>query len=238
MTGGSTSPRQPLFLETSPPSSSSNRSCCWTKQEMTSTAAFSPRSAIFSATFCPTDRIGTRSSMGQPMLVGHYGPAFVLKSAEKTIPLWVLFVAVQWMDVLWAGLVGLGIERFRVVPGFTATNALELYYMPITHSLPGSVLLSLLLGAVVAAFYPANRGRVLLVVALAVFSHWLIDLIVHVPDLPLWDDRYKVGFGLWNYFWIALALEFAILIGGAWYYMRIVPSARPRGDVALWLFVG
>jgi len=172
------------------------------------------------------------------MLVGHYGPAFVLKGAEKTVPLWVLFVAVQWMDVLWAGLVGLGIERFRVVPGFTATNALDLYYMPFTHSLPGSFVLSLALGAVVAGFYRANRGRILLVVALAVFSHWLIDLIVHVPDLPLWDDRYKVGFGLWNYFWIALALEFAILIGGALYYMRIVPSVRPRGDVALWLFVG
>jgi len=71
-----------------------------------------------------------------------------------------------------------------------------------------------------------------------VFSHWLIDLIVHVPDLALWDDSYKVGFGLWNYFWIALGLEFTFLITGAWYYARMVPSARPSGDVALWLFVG
>lgn len=55
------------------------------------------------------------------MLVGHYGPAFVLKGAEKSVPLWVFFVAVQWMDVLWACFVGLGIEQFRVVPGFTAT---------------------------------------------------------------------------------------------------------------------
>jgi len=75
------------------------------------------------------------------MLVGHYGPAFALKCAERTIPLWVLFVAVQWMDVLWSGFVALGIERFRVVPGFTATNALDLYYMPFTHSLPGAAAL-------------------------------------------------------------------------------------------------
>ena len=142
------------------------------------------------------------------------------------------FVAVQWMDVLWAGFVALGLERFRVVPGFTATNALDLYYMPFTHSLPGAAVLSLVLGAVVSAFFRANRGRVLLIVALAVFSHWLIDLIVHVPDLALWDDSYKVGFGLWNYFWIALALEFTFLIAGAWYYARIVPSARPSGDFA------
>jgi len=172
------------------------------------------------------------------MLVGHYGPAFALKGADKSVPLWVFFVAVQWMDVLWAGFVGLGIERFRVVPGFTATNALDLYYMPITPSLPGAAVLSVILGAVVAGFFRASRGRVLLIVALAVFSHWLIDLIVHVPDLALWDDSYKVGFGLWNYFWIALVLEFAILIAGAWYYAQIVPSARRRGDVALWLFVG
>jgi len=171
------------------------------------------------------------------MLVGHYGPAFALKGAEKSVPLWVFFIAVQWMDVLWAGFVGLGIERFRVVPGFTATNALDLYYMPITHSLPGAAALSLVLGAVVAGVYRANRGRVLLVVALAGFSHWLIDLIVHVPDLALWDDSYKVGFGLWNYFWIALALEFAFLLAGAWTYARMLPSARSRGDVALWLFV-
>jgi len=172
------------------------------------------------------------------MLVGHYGPAFALKGAERAIPLWVLFVAVQWMDVLWSAFVALGVERFRVVPGFTATNALDLYYMPITHSLPGAAVLALILGAIVAAFYRTNRRRILIVVALAVFSHWLIDLIVHVPDLALWDDSYKVGFGLWNYFWIALALEFAFLIAGAWYYARRVPSVRPRGDVALWLFVG
>ena len=172
------------------------------------------------------------------MLVGHYGPAFALKGTERRIPLWVLFVAVQWMDVLWSGFVALGIERFRIVPGFTATNAFDLYYMPFTHSLPGAAALALILGAIVAAFFRVNRGRVLIVVALAVFSHWLIDLIVHVPDLALWDDSYKVGFGLWNYFWLALTLEFAFLIAGAWYYARAVPSARPRGDVALWLFVG
>jgi hypothetical protein len=171
------------------------------------------------------------------MLVGHYGPAFALKSAERTIPLWVFFVDVQWMDVLWSGFVALGIERFRIVPGFTATNALDLYYMPFTHSLPGAAVLATILGAVVAAFYRLNRARVFIVLTLAVFSHWLIDLIVHVPDLALWDDSYKVGFGLWNYFWLALALEFGVLIAGAWYYARAVPSARPRGDVALWSFV-
>src|SRR5262245_43251124 len=80
------------------------------------------------------------------MLVGHYGPAFALKGAERRVPLWVLFVAVQWMDVLWSGFVALGVERFRIVPDFTATNALDLYYMPFTHSLPGALVLAVVLG--------------------------------------------------------------------------------------------
>jgi hypothetical protein len=70
-----------------------------------------------------------------------------------------------------------------------------------------------------------------------VFSHWLLDLIVHVQDLPLWRDSYKVGFGLWQHRWIELALEIAILLAGAAIYARAVPSRTRRGDVALWVFV-
>ena len=69
------------------------------------------------------------------MFVGHYGVSFATKKADPSIPLWVLFLAVKWLDVLWAPLVILGIEKVRIVPGFTATNPLDLYYMPYTHSL-------------------------------------------------------------------------------------------------------
>jgi len=171
------------------------------------------------------------------MLVGHYGPAFGLKSQDPAIPLWLLFVAVQWLDVLWAAFVYLGIEKFRIVPGLNASNNLDLYYMPITHSLPGALLLSGLLGAIAAPFFKIGRLRVFFVVVAAAFSHWLLDLIVHVRDLALWDDSYKVGFGLWNYFWPALTLEFGVLIAGGWWYAHAMPSARPHGDWALWLFV-
>src|SRR6266550_3171169 len=74
------------------------------------------------------------------MFVGHYGVAFAVKTPRNKIPLWVLFVAVQLLDFLWAPFVLLGIEKVRFVPGITATNALDLYYMPYTHSLIGAVL--------------------------------------------------------------------------------------------------
>ena len=73
------------------------------------------------------------------MFVGHYGVAFAVKTPRNKIPLWVLFVAVQLLDFLWAPFVLLGIEKVRFVPGITATNALDLYYMPYTHSLIGAL---------------------------------------------------------------------------------------------------
>jgi hypothetical protein len=73
------------------------------------------------------------------MFVGHYGPSFAAKALKKSIPLWILFVAVQLVDVLWSIFVLLGIEKVRIVPGITATNPLDLYYMPYTHSRVGSL---------------------------------------------------------------------------------------------------
>src|SRR6266480_4294208 len=69
------------------------------------------------------------------MFVGHYGVSFAAKKAEPAIPLWVLFIAVQLLDFLWAPFVLLGIEKVRIVPGFTASNPLDLYYMPYTLGL-------------------------------------------------------------------------------------------------------
>ena len=73
------------------------------------------------------------------MFVGHYGPSFLAKRLDPGIPLWALFLAVQLLDVFWAIFIFLGVERVRIVPGFTETNALDLHYMPYTHSLPGAL---------------------------------------------------------------------------------------------------
>src|ERR1700691_3608426 len=105
------------------------------------------------------------------------------------------------------------------------------------RGLGGALALSLLLGAIVAACMGAARARVFLVVAAAAFSHWLLDLLVHVPDLPLYDDSLKVGLGLWRHIWISLPLELVFLGAGAWLYARYVPAQRPHGDRWVWLFV-
>src|SRR5439155_1492753 len=73
------------------------------------------------------------------MFVGHYGISFAAKKAEPRVPLWVLFIAVQLLDVLWAPFVLVGIEKVRIVPGITASNPLDLYYMPYSHSLLAAI---------------------------------------------------------------------------------------------------
>ena len=149
------------------------------------------------------------------MFVGHYSVSFAGRATEKRLPLWLLFLAVQWIDVMWSIFVLLGIEKVRIVPGFTASNDLDLYYMPYTHSLLG-VLCWSALAYVVCQLVPQLRGkRTGLILAAAVFSHWVLDLIVHVPDMSLYDSVGKMGFGLWNHRAAALALEMAVLFGGA-----------------------
>lgn len=137
------------------------------------------------------------------------------------------FIAVQWLDVIWSLFVLLGIEKLRIVPGFTQANPLDLYYMPYTHGLPGSIVLSLAFGGLVVAFTPGNRMTTGLLVAAAAFSHWILDLIVHTPDLPLYDNTAKVGFGLWQHVALSFPLELIVLGVGAWLYARAMSLKRP-----------
>ena len=164
------------------------------------------------------------------MFVGHYGVSFAAKRVEPTIPLWVLFLAVQLLDVFWSLFVLLGFEKLRIVPGITASNPLDLYYMPYTHSLVAALLWSL--GAYVAYRLIRRFGashRAALLVAVAVFSHWVLDVVVHRPDLPLYDDTLKVGLGLWNYRAPAFLLEVAVLFGGMSLYLRSAAATTDLG---------
>jgi hypothetical protein len=134
-------------------------------------------------------------------------------------------------------LVLLDIEKLRIVPGFTEANALDLYYMPYTHSLSGALTLSLLFGGIVALMVAEKRGMAFATVSAAVFSHWVLDLIVHTPDLPLYDNSAKVGLGLWRHIAISFPLELILLFAGARIYARAVPTTSACGRYALWGFI-
>ena len=153
------------------------------------------------------------------MFVGHYGVAFGLRS--ERLPLWVLFIAVQLLDYIWAGLILLNVEKLRVVAGFMPGSMLDAYYMPYSHSLPAVIAWS----GLAAALYKLGRGAnapvsALFVIALGVFSHWALDAIAHPPNLALYDDKWKIGLGLWNYPVVEFFVEIALIFGGVFLYLR------------------
>lgn len=173
------------------------------------------------------------------MFVGHYGPAFAGKAGAASAPLWLFFVAAQFLDYLWATFILLGVEQARIVDGFTAMSALDLHHMPWTHSLVMAIVWS-------AAFALAARaagvrgGAALSLLAATVFSHWLLDLVVHVPDLPLWpaDDAPKVGFGFWRDPALTLVCEGLALFGGLALYLAATRAKGRVGRVGPFVLVG
>lgn len=148
------------------------------------------------------------------MFLGHYGVAFALKRAEPKLSLGTLFIAVQLPDLLWGIFVLLGWEHASIVPGYTAVSPLEFLDYPISHSLLGMVIW----GVVAAALYyswptrdTTRHWQAAVLVGLAVLSHYPLDVLVHVPDLPLTGgESTRLGLGLWNHLGATIAAELLV----------------------------
>jgi hypothetical protein len=168
------------------------------------------------------------------MFIGHYGVALAARSVERRLPLWAYFIAVQWVDILWCVLVYLGVERVHIEPGVNPSSPLIFDYYPYTHSLLAGILWSAAafgLYRLVARSGGTRRAGVVL--ALAVLSHWFLDLLVHLPDLDLVTESHKVGLGLWRHPAIETAVEFALVVAGLVLYFRASPGLSLRRRIAL-----
>lgn len=172
------------------------------------------------------------------MFVGHYGIAFAARGAEKRLPLWAYFLAVQWVDVLWTVLVLLGVEHVHIEPGVNPSGPLVFDYYPYTHSLMAAVGWAAVAYGLYRFVFTRGRGSQLAagVLALCVASHWVLDLIVHLPDLPLTDESHKVGLGLWNFPMLELGTELVLLFGGLAFYFVKSPELTRAKKVTLVIF--
>ena len=167
------------------------------------------------------------------MFIGHYGVSFAAKRFTPRTSLGVLFLAVQLLDVLFAIFVLAGVEKLRIVPGFTEYNAYDLYYMPYSHSLAGALGWSVA-AAVLAVALGWQRASPW--IGAAVFSHFLLDVPMHTPDMPLLgNNSTKIGLGLWQHRNLALAAELATLGIGLWIWRR-APTLHPWGRVRAMAF--
>src|ERR1700730_17211742 len=164
------------------------------------------------------------------MFIGHYGVALASKRVSPRLSLGVAFLAVQLLDVLFSLFVLAGIEKLRIVHRFTAYNPYDLYWMPYTHSLLGaagwSVIAALAWWAVRRHQPSRDRRMEAAVLGAAVFSHFLLDVPMHTPDLPLGfgAGSPKIGLGLWNHRLAATAAELAVFLAGWFIYLR---ASRP-----------
>src|SRR4051812_46150446 len=118
------------------------------------------------------------------MFIGHFGVAMAAKRVAPAASLGTLVLAAQLVDLIWPAMLLLGIEQVRIDPGITRVTPLDFVHYPYTHSLVAS----LAWGALLALVYGASRKdwRTALWLAVLVVSHWVLDAIVHRPDLPLW----------------------------------------------------
>jgi membrane-bound metal-dependent hydrolase YbcI (DUF457 family) len=111
-----------------------------------------------------------------------------------------------------------------------AASPLDFAYYPWSHSLLMSTVWAALIGG---AYYAVRRDRRgAWVVAACVLSHWLLDLPMHRPDLPLWPGSgVRVGFGLWRSIRLTLAIEVVLFVAGLGIYLR---TTRPRDRIGRW----
>jgi hypothetical protein len=144
------------------------------------------------------------------MFIGHYGVSYAVKKTKEDIPLWLLFAAVQLLDLIAFTLVLFGIEGASFTPNENPFFRNHLV-LPFSHSLVGAVVVSLV---VYFAFRVYNKKKWSLVLGLCVLSHWFIDLLVHTNDLPILFGGYSIGLGLWNYPYFTFAIEIIFALTG------------------------
>jgi hypothetical protein len=165
------------------------------------------------------------------MFIGHPATGFAAKRLAPAASLGILFVAPIFLDLLWPFFLRLGIEQVRIDPGNTAFTPLDFTHYPWSHSLLMAVVWSVVFGAAYRMWKADTRGAV--VAGALVLSHWVLDFVVHRPDLPLYLDRMKVGLGLWNFVLATLVLELTMFAGGLALYLRATRAKDRTGRWAL-----
>lgn len=168
------------------------------------------------------------------MFIGHYAIGFGAKRVVPRVSLGTLFLAAQFIDLLWPILVIAGIEHVRIEPGNTAMTPLDFYDYPISHSLLMVMVWGFLVGGL--HYWRKRDKRTALILGGVVLSHWVLDFLVHGPDLPLapgWTTR--VGLGLWNFPAAEMLIEGLLYLGGMIVYLRTTKATDRTGRLAFWI---
>ena len=171
------------------------------------------------------------------MFIGHFALGLALKRADKTLSLGWLFIAVQLPDLIYGFALLTGVEKVNIVAGANPLTSAEYAFFPYSHSLVAVLLWAglvaiIFLTAALKSSQPKSKAS--LVMATAVLSHFLLDAIVHNPDVDvLGNGVYKVGLGLWNFPVVSYTVEAVLLVAGLWIYLRATKSTTSSGKYGL-----
>lgn len=167
------------------------------------------------------------------MFIGHFAVGLAAKRVRPGISLAVLFAAVQFADLLWPVLVALGLEQVRIDPGNTPFTPLDFVSYPYSHSLVSLIVWGIALGVVYRSLVPDARRGIIVFLTVLVVSHWVLDVVTHRPDMPIFPGGPRVGLGLWYSIAGTLILEFALYMIGVWLYVRTTVA---RDAIGRWGF--
>ena len=91
------------------------------------------------------------------MFIGHFAVGLGAKKVAPQVSLGILFLAAQFLDLLWPTFLLMGIEKVEIRPGISLVTPLDFVSYPISHSLLMAVLGAPLVGWIVRGFIQ-SRG--------------------------------------------------------------------------------
>ncbi len=169
------------------------------------------------------------------MFLGHYAVGLAAKKVAPRASLGALIAAPILLDLLWPIFLLLGREHVSIEPNSNPFLRLIFDSYPISHGLIAVVGWATLFASLYFGFTRYALGGI--VIWLGVISHWLMDFIVHRPDLPLYSGSRLVGLGLWNYRGVTIAIELALFALGIWIYLWQTRAKDWIGTFVFWAFV-
>lgn len=171
------------------------------------------------------------------MFIGHFAVGFGLKRWIPQVSLGTLFLAAQFLDLLWPTLLLLGLETVAIRPGITTVTHLDFVSYPWSHSLLMALGWGFVVGGVAGWARRSTKTGVLL--GLAVVSHWLLDALSHRPDLPLVPHgETLVGLELWRSLPATMVVEGALFVLGIGLYQATTIAKGRAGRWGFWGLVG
>src|SRR6476661_4459172 len=166
------------------------------------------------------------------MLAGHFGLAAIVKARQPQLPLWSLMLSTQLLDVIFIGLYAFGIEGLTYAPGTIGGYGNAIINAPYTHSLVGALVISVIAMIITMIAWGRQNG---LIIGGLVFSHWILDLLVHRPDLQVLPGSMNAGLpvfglGLWEIPWLSALVELMLVLAGAFVYYHAAMRTAVRAE--------